>query len=545
MHIKLNITLSQSKKYLLAFIQGKLATRQFLILFILISLNGFSQTADSLIKYKDLKFKDEVEKNIFINYLNKNDTSNFLPFLYSLQNSTDNLKSVEETIRASIDDLKKKTLNAKSEGKIIKTIYVDVHEKFLKKYELKISFAEIFKNGTYNCVTATALYSLILDGLKIPYSIKETPTHVFMVAYPNSSKVLIETTNPLAGYYQFNEDFVKKYVENLLKSKQISDEDYKTNTANDLFNKYYFSSDHIDLKKLTGLHYYNAGIVAMEETKYEKAMDYFSKAYIFYPSDRVKFLIRNTLALLLEKVDYKNDLDIERYIIATRLNSSSKIGIDFNELKNEFLKITEKQLIDQSNFELYENSYKKIVSQIGDTVLLKEINFTYNYEFARVLVATGKTQGLEEKLQKAYSINPNNAYLQAMILQSIVKKLSNKNNPNEVISLMNGYEKDYPFVNSSLIFNRILANSYLEFAYREYNLNNSLRAEQGLVSFEKIKNGQEGMDVEDTFIEKAYGTAAGFYFKKGDKEKAKTVLMRGLKFLPQSYHLKQRLSQLY
>lgn len=101
-------------------------------------------------------------------------------------------------------------------------------------------FTELNKNGNYNCVTATALYGLLLNDLGIPFSIKETPEHVYLIAYPKSDAILIESTDPLKGYRVFNDNYKALIVQNLKENKIISESEFKTGNVNNLFDKYFF-----------------------------------------------------------------------------------------------------------------------------------------------------------------------------------------------------------------------------------------------------------------------------------------------------------------
>src|SRR6185369_10374813 len=107
---------------------------------------------------------------------------------------------------------------------------------------------------------ATALYAIIFSRLKLPYQIKETPTHVYIEAYPGSEKILVETTSPDNGFYQFSDEFALSFVKGLYKRKMISKEEMDTASTTSLFNKYYFSSEDIKLTELAGLQYSNYGI---------------------------------------------------------------------------------------------------------------------------------------------------------------------------------------------------------------------------------------------------------------------------------------------
>jgi hypothetical protein len=205
-----------------------------------------AEPLDSILSINDLTFKNEVEKQAFKKYNTSPDSTDIIDlFLTPFEKENGfNSKIAHQKIQDCVNYLKPEIAN-KSDIKKIKFIYSYVHEKFLKVYKVKNCFSDIFENGEYNCVSATALYSIILSKLGVSYHIKEAPGHVFLIANPLKDKVLIETTDPKKGYYQFNAGFVAEYLKNLSDSKIITKKEADTTDVNTLFNKYYFSSDNI------------------------------------------------------------------------------------------------------------------------------------------------------------------------------------------------------------------------------------------------------------------------------------------------------------
>ena len=179
-------------------------------------------------------------------------------------------------------------LISKQIKKQIKTIYKRTHSHFLTKYEEKSFFENIFENGTFNCVSATALYALVLETYHIEYVIKETLQHVYLIADPKRDQVFIETTLPSKGTFYVDEHCKKNYVEYLENNKIISESEFKTQSTESLFDKYYDENKTITLKELAGIQYFNDGIFNYEASKFVEASKSFEKAFILYPSNSIK-----------------------------------------------------------------------------------------------------------------------------------------------------------------------------------------------------------------------------------------------------------------
>ncbi len=209
-------------------------------------------------------------------------------------------------------------------NKKIKTVYKAVHEKFLSKYNEEAFFNDIFVNGNYNCVSASALYALVLEELGIRYTIKETPVHVYLIADPGNTGFLIESTLPGEKIIQFDERYKSQYIEYLHNNKIISDNEFSNTSIDELFNKYYSKDRSISIKQLAGLQYYNQGILLYNKADYDQSLASFEKAELLYDEDIIKYMKNNSLINLLNKENqqkkYRGDI-LGKYIIANDSNS--------------------------------------------------------------------------------------------------------------------------------------------------------------------------------------------------------------------------------
>jgi len=161
-----------------------------------------------------------------------------------------------------LDQLGEK-IESKSKKKSLKIIFKEIHKKYFIQYKDNPSFDKIFSAGIYNCLTASALYSLVFDYLEISYQIREKPSHVYVVAYPQDLKVIVESTLPAEGLYQLKDKDLKKVREELYKNKIISEEESKSINDDELWEAYVLADKEINLQNLIGLHYFNLGIASI------------------------------------------------------------------------------------------------------------------------------------------------------------------------------------------------------------------------------------------------------------------------------------------
>lgn len=516
------------------------------VIFICWVSNAFSDPVDSLVKFSDLSFRTGFEKQTFIKYQNSAASADIIDLFLNSYTNTEGYNSAKahEQINECITVLKKET-NGLSEEKAIKEIYKYVHKRFFKVYNLQNSFSDVFERGEYNCVSGSSMYAIIFQLLGIPYQIIELPEHVFLIAYPQTHKIFIETTIPVNGYFTFNATYVQKYINYMKDSKMISQEEYAANSANDLFNKYYFLQKGLTIHELAGIQYSNYAVYYSEKSDYEKASLEMKKAYYLAPNERHKYMLVNVLKATVNNEDYKDGKNIDNLTILCRFNKINDKEVTNSNIKNEFERVMHTQLISQSDNGLFERSYNSIKSSISDTVLQKEIAFLYHYELARLGYNNFKDKDYQtEHLSKAYAANKKDMDLQQLIMASLVRQVEINSSVPNIMKLLKEYDEKFDFLTEHAAFNSVKGNCLLELAYQHLMMNEIAKGEKYISEFENLCSKDKDIKASDRFVERAYSTAATYYFKKGNKTKTKQLLKKGIEYAPENFGLKIRLNQL-
>jgi len=514
-----------------------------IFIYLLFSLSCFSQGSISLIKIDDLTFHNQNEKHYFEKFNGAPDFKTLFGLLFNSfeKEKTGNLAEAIKKVEFHVAYLKKEVIGL-SDVKKVKYVYKYIHKHFLKVYKLNNSFVDIFESGEYNCVSASALYALVFDQLEIPYQVREIPQHVYLLAYPNSSKIVVETTSPTKGYFQFNSSFMAAFAKKLVESKIITKQEYESTSADALFNKYYFSSTGINLIELAGLQYSNFAIYNLGKNEYKAALEEAKKAIFLFPGDRNKYLFEYTVAVSVDKLGYETIDNVNNLSILCRFHKPSDYEIKAEFIQNEFYKIINAQLIKNLNYELLEKSFNIIYAEISDSVLKNEIALAYYYEIARVGLLNSKNIEFEiENLSKAYSINIINANTRSLILGVYVKYIDKFSDSRSIIEKSDMFANTFDFLKTNDIFLSIKANCYLDLAYQSYYLGELAKGDKHIQDFENLMKSNTEIEAKELFIEKAYAQAAVEYYKKGNKAKAKQFLNNGIKYAPYSFGLMQRL----
>lgn len=212
--------------------------------------------------------------------------------------------SAGSSFSAFLNKLEKKQLSLTQQGDFTRYIFTKTHQYYLKKYEDHASFSALFNKGSYNCLTGTILYSLILNHFHIAHEVIETNYHIFILAETNQGKILLETTDPLHGFVDTPSGI----------EKRISA--YKKNTlyaSNSKFNYYQFNTDlfnSVSIEELRGLLFYNKAVDSYNHQNLQESVQYLTKAHTLYSSSRIDEFSQIIL-LALQQSALENAIKVE------------------------------------------------------------------------------------------------------------------------------------------------------------------------------------------------------------------------------------------
>lgn len=518
------------------------------ILLLLLSLfisNLFANEPDSIVFLKDLSFQTSYERDAFYS-INISER----PYYAHLLISSDSCSSRDfEDINRSISRQISSYSNYQKFGKLsdkkkIKKIYGEVHESFLNKYELTCSFNSLFKKGDYNCVTASAFYGIIFNQLGIPFSIKESFDHVYIVTYPETSSIIVESTDPQRGYYVYDERTKVQFVDFMKESKIISQDEFDQKSTSELFNEYYYREEEINLLQLVGVQYYNNAADYLEEEQYENAFKMAEKAYYLHPNDRIGYLLLIAAVNVLEDCNY-TDIHYADYIY--KVARYHKYGISNDGIRNEFIKLTHKLLISQYDTSLYDAYYHRIINNIDDTILSDEISFLYNYERGRILFNDNRYDLSMDFTERAYKLKPKHVDARKLFVGNVMANFSTLNNPEEALEQLNSYSQNYPDLMNNNNFSELRCTLLLGLSVESFASGNSKQGFDYIQTFEEVEKlypiNFNSYLINEAVIE-AYSRAASHYFRRGNYTDAKHYLKQGLKYAPNSYELKNKLNSI-
>lgn len=205
-----------------------------------------------------------------------------------------------KSFESFLHKLDKKNASVKRERAFIRHIFEKTHNRFLKNYEAYASLDETFDNGSYNCLTGTILFSLLLHHYAIEHQVIETNYHIFILAETAEGQILLEATDPLNGFVTSSKEIearITRYRQNKIQDQQRDKSYYKFRF--ELYNA-------VSLDELRGLTYYNNAVDSFNQKNLEIAVQNLVKANELYFSYRIEEFSQILLLSLQQ-----SDLDLK------------------------------------------------------------------------------------------------------------------------------------------------------------------------------------------------------------------------------------------
>ncbi|HYF69386.1 MAG TPA: hypothetical protein VD884_14680 [Ohtaekwangia sp.] len=510
-----------------------------LILSFLLSICISLSAQTNLIEFNEVTFFSPFEKKILTDHFINKNTDEFLLFMAggSLL-SDDKIEQAKKRFYSHIEAYQAEKIAGRKNDKRAKHIYDDIHKTFLKKYEEGKSFEDIFFNGSFNSLSASALYALAFHEGNIPYTIKEEPTHVYLVAFPENERIKVEAKSPHDGFQSMTTAFKQQFVKSLKDQKVISPQEFASYSQDQLFDRFYFGNQQdITLLNLVGIQYMNDATIKYEERKFDESLAQFEKAYLFFPSPKTSFLL---MSACHEAFAARKEKDTAHAHLLAKLARFSDYGISSDIILGEFSGVIQTLLFEKGQKEALEQYYKVLLHKLTNPALKKEVEFLYYYESGRLLYIQSRHAQALPLFEAALKLKPTQLDVNTAFIGVLAQTLSATGDNLEIMNQLEKYAQQYPTLLDNNTFNNMRASTYLAQFGIEYQFGKASTGDKYKVLFEEYLKKIPGLPVNSNLIGQAYSTAAVYYFRKGQTAKARSLIEKGLELSPQNYELLMR-----
>lgn len=484
---------------------------------------------------KSISFKSSFEEKVFRNL----DKATNLDLLLAISDGADEarVKAIGTYISDFRNLLEKKKFSSRNEEKKLKILFDQTHERFFDKYTEVSNFDEIFRTREYNCVSATALYALILRSYGIPYQIKETPTHVYTVAYPNTKSIVLESTAPQSGYYSPGTKDIEQAVASLVQSKYIKQSEVDKQGVVQVYNDFFYSKDNIDIRQLAGLQYYNEMIEYLQEEAYKPALNAARKSALLYPSEKIDYLKSSIMASIFAESDFSTIDDVLLLAEFANLVGDSESNV-FKTYKN----IINNNLFVKGETTLVDSAYQVLTENLVDESIKKEISEGYYASYGEYYLRKSQSTKALEMLKIAYELNNRNVGTQSMITDCLVQKFARGGGSTRTVASMLEYETQFSFLTENSLYQSIKFHHYSFLGYMQFREDHREKGFEYLKLMDELRDKfKEDLNIDDARYGLIYAEAGAHYYRKKEYQKAKEIIETGLERVPDHTELIARL----
>ena len=242
-----------------------------------------------IVVYQSVSQEWDTELSIFESFLEEErfaDQTNAFNLLQAIH--AEDEEGILDRYEKLIEKLDKKSSKKAHVKWFLEELFYKSHQYILKDYRKHSTFNEMLANGSYDCVSGSALLGLLLERYGFDFEVIETDYHVFVLVHDGENTYVMESTEAREGFMT-DPKVVAAYIA-AFKPTNLRPGNFKSlaGQKEELIggeNTIYRS---ISLKELAGLQYYNDAVHHFNENEMELVQRQLIKAAKIYPSERVE-----------------------------------------------------------------------------------------------------------------------------------------------------------------------------------------------------------------------------------------------------------------
>jgi len=501
--------------------------RYYSTVFILfLSLLVFSNTpADSLVKFTDLSFHSEFEKHSF----QLRDQGNELNLCLATDKNMTKEKEAGFTSNYNemIMQLKNEKINSKNFRQKFKTAHKIIFNKPSMQYYENAEFSDLFKNGYFNYLTSTVLFSMALKDLNIPSFFLFTLNKADIIINPDGEQVILDADNRKDENGYFNSAGNKGYIVNMLDKNIRIGSEYQYNSSEGNVAVHFKESDVLKKNQLAATIYYYKALQQLNAHKSDDAYSLIKKACYLYPNET---FVNSMYAMLTDRLQHCDFNKLEDVDLLGQLNKFKSDNFDY--IKNTFMNVMKAKILQQNDLPYCTAAYNRLLPQITDELLANDISYIYY-----IACANSRSQEADNKLRpalEALKLKPNDKaalYLVGMQLDIMGNTTDDKKS---LLDTLDCYAKEMKDTEAAGLIKKSQLLTYLILAKGDFLSNRLKEGMQFMTRFESsaaLPFSQKGFRVS---IENAYYEYAMYYIRFNNPAMAQKIVDKGLQYIPNS-----------
>lgn len=420
-----------------------------------------------------------------------------------------------------------------SPNKKVKNVVKDIQKEYLGYFSEQALFPDIYEKKIFNCVTGTALIALMFDELDIPYSIVEVPRHVYMIAYPGTLDIAVESTDQKKGVYNWTDYSLNASLEFLILIDKTTENEIKYKGAEAVVAEHFYVNKTLDFYNLAGIHYYNAAILQCQKQKFEKGLTFIKKGKELYHHQLYDMLHWYILANLIDNTSFE-EIAMVDYL-------SKYYDLIEDEKKDEMVENNLTVALQHALFERKDEAYCDsalvlINNNVQDTSRQKILKSYYYLVKANWAASRQRNKLSLELAEEGIRLNPENKEFEDLIVFGMLNSMNYLSTSDEVTETFEVFLQKYPSLDDNIDF-QVAYVGMLLYVASDYIFQDN---EEGFEIMDRAFDYMNKKDIDQTdelLIEplaELHAQLSTYYFRAKEYEKALTEINKALELIPNS-----------
>ncbi len=478
---------------------------------------------DSLVRFSDLSFQSDYEKQAFVNY--KHETEFNLCLATDMNMTKEKVDALKNNLEGLLTQLEVEKLTVKNFRQKFNETHKIIFNRPMRYFE-EAEFSDILNNGTFNNLTESMLFGLVFKELKIPSYLLLALNKSNFIVYPGKENVILETANRKNKTGDYTTTGKKCTVMNMLDKKMQATTDYQLSP---LQGNSVIRVNELEVLKNTQLPamiYYYKGILLYNAGKEEEAYRFIRKACYLCPEEPYVTILSTMLTNRMQKCEFNRIEDVDLLGQLSRFE-----GNNFTYIHKTFQSLVSTRMIEKNDMAFCKAAYFRLIPQIKDVSLADEISYFY-YMLSAYYNNTYRhnlAPGIE-----ALRMKPLDKSALKIVEMGLHYKYDSINDPKSFLDTLNHYEKMLDKTEAINLVKDFRQLTYLNLSKHCFLRNQLQEGESYLALFESgfqlpIPSTNFKLEIENTYYE-----YARYYARLNNHEMALKMVKKGLKYVPNS-----------
>ncbi|MEO0790841.1 MAG: hypothetical protein AAFY36_19405, partial [Bacteroidota bacterium] len=195
---------------------------------------------------------------------------------------------VETRLRLLISELESDRIEKKKRSKQLHWIRQRVEAGYLRKYKPMASLPDVFREKSYNDVTAALIYAMVLDHFGIPHEAVIDHWEVYLIIDPEGRPISLRDQSGRDASSQQELAFRQDYIELLNLTALPAQRPRSMMEADSLYGIYHYAGrERLSFHELAAHYHYRKAMQTYRQGEYERSVELLAQAR--YTDDRPAF----------------------------------------------------------------------------------------------------------------------------------------------------------------------------------------------------------------------------------------------------------------